>query len=122
VQHAGGRIAERIDALGVQVVAEHAAELLPNLVEGKRCPLMPIVSPAGRMTVGRFAAYTKRPWCWARSERLCAPPSRRSVANPGLPTSAAGHKLRPTTGKRPHRPRPHKQGEASWTSTARSPS
>jgi hypothetical protein len=38
-QHTKGSIAERVDALGVKVVVEHAAQDLPNLVE--REPLLP---------------------------------------------------------------------------------
>ena len=38
VQHAEGGIAERVDALGVKVLVQHAAKDLPNLVEGEPLP------------------------------------------------------------------------------------
>jgi hypothetical protein len=38
VQHAEGRIAERVDALGMKILVEHAAKDLPNLVEGEPLP------------------------------------------------------------------------------------
>ena len=38
-QHAEGSIAERVDALGVKILIEHAAQNLPNMIEGE--PLLP---------------------------------------------------------------------------------
>src|ERR1019366_4853702 len=64
-QHAKGGIAERPDALGVQVMAQHVAKNLLDLVDGE--PLLPDDHPIPRPTVaGReiccFARRIKTPW------------------------------------------------------------
>src|SRR5271156_5156146 len=65
VQHAEGGVAQRVDALGMQVVVQHAAKDLANLVEGKS-PLpddhcIPRPAVAGR-EIGWFAQWQKSRW------------------------------------------------------------
>ena len=50
-QHAEGGIAERVDALGVKILAQHTAQDLPNMVEGE--PLLPDDHRNPRLGVAR---------------------------------------------------------------------
>jgi hypothetical protein len=67
VQHPKGGIAERIDTLGMQVMLQHAAKHLPNLVGGE--PLLPDDHCSPRLAVaGReICLFTRR---WKSSGRI----------------------------------------------------
>jgi hypothetical protein len=56
-QHAEGGVAKRVDALGVKVVVQHAAQNLPNMIERDRCSLMTIVTPDSALPAGRLAGW-----------------------------------------------------------------
>ena len=66
-QHAERRVAERGDALGVQVVIEHAAQDLAHLVDGE--PLSPDNHGILRPAIARLEICRIR-WCWKSPRRI----------------------------------------------------
>ena len=56
-QHAEGSIAERVDALGVKILVQHAAQDLSNMIEGE--PLLPDDhrNPDSALPTGRLAGW-----------------------------------------------------------------
>jgi hypothetical protein len=74
-QHAEGGIAERADALGVKVLAKHAAKNLPDLVDGEL--LLPDDHRLPRPTVaGREICWFTRLQKWPWRIRKDMPPPR----------------------------------------------